>query len=315
MTVDFTSTRRKDRRDEQPDSTPASMQAELLALQEAASIESARHEFIADFRWPEGVRVAVNFTCDYDAMLLRRVFEEPALQLAKGEFGGRVGALRLVKLFDKHDVKATFFVPGRICELYPASLRAMVASGHELADHMWEHQTPVAHRFQVDHIEKTAEALSRFTGHRPRGTRSFYPNALLRQAGHVYNSHGSASLMPYYTGDADGGHALVELPFHFAIDDAQFFTFGWIGSAPEAQHLSDPERVLELWWDAFMCQYERGGYLNICLHPYVSGRAMRIAMLDELILRIKKLDGVWFPTCETVARYCLDRFPPRKLRT
>jgi hypothetical protein len=53
MTVDFTSTRRKDHRDEQPDSTFASAQAELLALQEAANIESARHEFIADLQWPK----------------------------------------------------------------------------------------------------------------------------------------------------------------------------------------------------------------------------------------------------------------------
>jgi hypothetical protein len=36
------------------------------------------------------VRIAVNFTADFDAMLLRRLFNEPPMQLAKGEFGGRV---------------------------------------------------------------------------------------------------------------------------------------------------------------------------------------------------------------------------------
>jgi peptidoglycan/xylan/chitin deacetylase (PgdA/CDA1 family) len=297
-----------------PDSTPESLKLEFMALREAVAIEQGRNEFIEGFHWPNGIRIAVNFTADYDAMLYRKVLGEPALQLAKGEFGGRVGMRRLLHLFNKHDVKATFFTPGRICELYPHSLTEAIAGGHELADHMWEHHTPKETYWQKDHIAKTTAALTPFMGRQPVGTRSFYPHALLKQAGYLYNSHGSANLMPYYMGDTEGANVLVELPFHLATNDAQFFTFGWIGSGPEAQHLADPERVLDLWWDAFLQQYERGGYLNICLHPYVSGRALRIAMLDELITRMKKLEGVWFPTCETVARYCLENFPPRKLR-
>jgi hypothetical protein len=47
------------------------------------------------------------------------------------------------------------------------------------------------------------------------------------------------------------------------------------------------------------------------MHPFQSGRALRIAMLDRLIGRMKTLPGVWFPTCEQVARHCIDRYPPR----
>ena len=52
--------------------------------------------------WPNGARIAVNFTADFDAMLLRRLLNEPPMQLAKGEFGGRVGIWRLIELFDSH---------------------------------------------------------------------------------------------------------------------------------------------------------------------------------------------------------------------
>ena len=38
---------------------------------------------------------------------------------------------------------------------------------------------------------------------------------------------------------------------------------------------------------------------------------MRVAMLDRLITRMKELPGVWFPSCEQVARWCLEQFPPR----
>jgi hypothetical protein len=62
-----------------------------------------------------------------------------------------------------------------------------------------------------------------------------------------------------------------------------------------------------------MQQYRQGGgYLNVCLHPFVSGRALRIAMLDRLIARMKTLPGVWFATCEEVARHCLKQHPPRR---
>jgi peptidoglycan-N-acetylglucosamine deacetylase len=37
----------------------------------------------------------------------------------------------------------------------------------------------------------------------------------------------------------------------------------------------------------------------------VSGRALRIAMLDRLINRMKALPGVWFPSCEEVARHII----------
>ena len=62
---------------------------------------------------------------------------------------------------------------------------------------------------------------------------------------------------------------------------------------------------------SFRQQYNVGGYLNVCMHPFQSGRALRIAMLDRLIARMKTLPGVWFPTCEQVARHCIDRHPPR----
>ena len=85
---------------------------DLTELQQAAGAYAARHRQIADFGYPPGVRIAVNFTLDFDSMLLRRLLNEPPMQLAKGEFGGRVGIWRLIELFDSHAVKATIFTPG-----------------------------------------------------------------------------------------------------------------------------------------------------------------------------------------------------------
>ncbi len=284
---------------------------DTLAAKAAAYRE--RYEFIDGLTWPDGARIAVNFTADFDAMLYRRILNEPALQLAKGEFGGRVGIWRLIELFDSHDIKATIFTPGRICELYPQALRKAVASGHELADHMWEHQVPREAELEADHLQKALAALTALRGQPISGTRSGHTNSLLKQSGLIYKSEIPAGHLPYYVADRAGKNAMLYLPFHYAIDDAQFYTFGWLGSDREAQRMSDPDRVLEMWWAAFLQQYNKGGYLNVCVHPYVSGRALRIEMLDQFIRRMKKLPGVWFSTCEETARHCLKYFPARRL--
>jgi peptidoglycan/xylan/chitin deacetylase (PgdA/CDA1 family) len=255
---------------------------------------------IADTPWPAEQRIAVNFTADFDAMLLRRLLDEPQMQLAKGEFGGRVGVWRLLELFDRRNIATTLFVPGRICELYPAAVRAFAASGHEIADHMWEHRVPSEPHTEREHLLRATDALERTSGTRPVGTRSWHTPDLLIELGFAYNSHGAAHHRPYRTHHSRG--SLLNLPFHFALDDAQYFSFTWMNTENAAQRIADPDRVLEMWWKAFLQQYRAGGYLNICLHPFVSGRALRVEMLDELIHRMQQLPGVWFATCADVAQ-------------
>ena len=136
----------------------AALERELSTLAAAARRYDARHRRIARVAWPDGNRIAVNFTADFDAMLLRRLLNEPPMQLAKGEFGGRTGIWRLIALFDSHDIRATIFTPGRIRELYPQALHAAHASGHEIADHMWEHHVPRDMQLELDHLQIAAES-------------------------------------------------------------------------------------------------------------------------------------------------------------
>lgn len=269
------------------------------------------YQRIKHFSYPAGIRLAVNFTVDYDAMINRRLQNEPAMELTQGEFGGRTGVWRLLELFQRQGIKATFFTPGRICELYPRSMAEVVAQGHEVANHMWEHHVPKDPELEWDHLRKTTEILQKFSGSKPTGTRSNHSPALLQRDGYIYRS-GMGDLadeLPYYLlGEGEG---LVVLPVHYALDDAMYYHFSWYHSPPEGQHLQHPGKVFEIWLAAFHALYRSGGYMNIVLHNFVSGRALRVAMLERLILEMKKLPGVWFSTCDEVAQYCLERFPLR----
>lgn len=46
---------------------------------------------------------------------------------------------RILAMFDRHDVKATFFTLGWVAERLPDMVRRIVAGGHELASHGWDH--------------------------------------------------------------------------------------------------------------------------------------------------------------------------------
>lgn len=285
------------------------LKARASQLTAAARANNHRYQLLDRIDYPDGIRMAVNFTCDFDAMLLRRLLGEPVPQRAQGEFGGRVGIWRLIELFDRTGVRATIFTPGRICELYPTALKAAHARGHEIADHMWEHQVPRDPALERDHVFRSTAALEATVGQRPVGTRSGFNKGCLKEAGYLYDSHGSAHHLPHYFWDREGAHALLNLPFHFAIDDAMYYSFAWLGSDNPAQRITEPGRVMEMWWDAFEQQYEVGGYLNLCLHPFVTGRALRIAALERLIRRMKEKEGVWFATCRDVATHVTARHP------
>jgi len=279
--------------------------AEFTPLLDAVESNERRYVPIPGLRWPQGANIAVNITVDFDAMLLRRLLNEPPMQLAKGEFGGRVGVWRLLELFESHGIRITMFTPGRICELYPDAVAAFAKAGHEIADHMWEHRVPAQADVERAHLARTCEAIERLTGRRPQGSRSRHNHELLQEFGFIYTSHHWADDKPYFMTNKRG--RLVNLPFHYSIDDAMYFSFSWQNTENAAQRITDSEKVHDLWRDAFLQQHATGaGYLNICLHPFVSGRSMRIDMMDRLLTFMKSRPGVWFASCEDVARHCID---------
>jgi len=271
----------------------------------------SRFLLIDNFEYAKGIQMAVNFTIDFDAQINRRLRNEPIMELTQGEFGGRVGIWRLLDLFDQYDIKTTIFAVGRTCHLYPEALREAVRRGHEIANHTWEHRVPSDIELEKDHLYKTTSVIEKLCGKRPVGTRSGHKHSLLKSQGYIYTSDaGGANDIPYYLFDDNEQSYMLNLPFHYVLDDAMYFHFGWFGSGNEGQRLADPCKVNEIWLSAFRQLYKMGRYMNIVLHDFVSGRSMRIAMLQKLIEEMKQSPGVWFSTCEELARYCIKRFPP-----
>lgn len=106
---------------------------------------------------------------------------------------------RILRLFADSGVNGTFFTLGWIAERYPDMVRRIVAEGHELASHGYEHvkihiQAPEA--FRQD-IRKTKEILEDISGQQVLGyraasfsidQRSLWAFAVLAEEGYAYSS-------------------------------------------------------------------------------------------------------------------------------
>jgi len=105
----------------------------------------------------------------------------------------------ILALFDRHQVKATFFVLGMIAERFPNIVDRIVSGGHELASHGWSHvrvtqQQPEEFRADVDKTRKTLEDLSGglVRGYRAAsysiGRDNLWALDVLAEAGYQYSS-------------------------------------------------------------------------------------------------------------------------------
>jgi polysaccharide deacetylase family protein (PEP-CTERM system associated) len=106
---------------------------------------------------------------------------------------------RILALFDAAGARATFFTLGWIAERHPALVRRIVAGGHELASHGWEHiradtQDPAAFRADVERTRLTLEDIGGVpvVGYRAAtfsiGARNQWAFQVLQEAGYAYSS-------------------------------------------------------------------------------------------------------------------------------
>ncbi|PPD19770.1 MAG: polysaccharide deacetylase family protein [Methylomonas sp.] len=72
---------------------------------------------------------------------------------------------KILDVFAEHQIKATFFTLGWVAERYPQLVKRIVADGHELASHGYEHirvteQTPTQFRADIRKTKQLLEAIS-----------------------------------------------------------------------------------------------------------------------------------------------------------
>ena len=222
-------------------------------------------------------------------------------------------------MLERHELPATFFVPGHTVESFPDEVAVDPRGGHEIAHHSYAHIDPSPRaRTRSAPTWSARSRSSSGIGVRPLGFRS--PSAdlsaatleLVEEHGFLYDSSLMADdYRPFHPriGDkvARGRAARArqetrfwELPLSFELDDWVHFQFNFDPYRKGGAPASD---VLEIWRGEldWMDANVDGGMLTVTMHPQVIGRGHRIAMLDSFVQRGREL-GARFERMGDVAK-------------
>jgi peptidoglycan/xylan/chitin deacetylase (PgdA/CDA1 family) len=268
--------------------------------------------------------------------------EDSPDDISRGLFAGEIGTPRLLKLFDKYNLKTTWFIPGHSIETFPEQTKMVVAAGHEIGIHGYSHENPIAMTAQQeeDVLLKCIDLVEKVSGKRPTGyvapwwEFSNITNELLLKNGIKYDH----SLMhndfhPYYvrvgdswtridyTQSADSWMKplergeetdLVEIPANWYLDDLPPMMF--IKKSPNSHGFVNPRDIEQMWKDQFDWVYREHDHavFTMTIHPDVSGRPQVLLMHERLIEYINSHEGVRWATFDEIADDFTKRNPRRK---
>lgn len=264
-------------------------------------------------RWPGGARcaVALSFDSDHETNELRDGGNSVA-RLSWGEFGARRGIPRIRQVLDRHEVKATFFVPAVAALLHPDEQRAVSQDGHEIGLHGWIHElnTTLGAAAERELMMRAADTLERVSGQRPVGMRTpswdYSPATLsiAREMGLLYDSSLFSDDDPYEILQDGQPTGMVELPVEWSRDDAVYFMMNRFGAQ---RPYTPPADVLDIFLREFEGAYAEGGMFLLTMHPHVTGYRSRIFILEQLLERIVAKDDCWIATHAQIAAYCAEQ--------
>lgn len=264
-------------------------------------------------RWPGGARcaVALSFDSDHETNELRDGGNSVA-RLSWGEFGARRGIPRIRQVLDRHEVKATFFVPAVAALLHPDEQRALAQDGHEIGLHGWIHElnTTLDAATERELMMRAADTLERVSGQRPVGMRTpswdYSPATLsiAREMGLLYDSSLFSDDDPYEILQDGQPTGMVELPVEWIRDDAVYFMMNRFGAQ---RPYTPPADVLDIFLREFEGAYAEGGLFLLTMHPHVTGYRSRIFILEQLLERIVAKDDCWIATHAQIATYCAEQ--------
>lgn len=268
------------------------------------------------YAWPAGKASAAWISIDVDAdtpllWRLRETGDDGYLsEREQRQYGLRAGLQHLLQVLARHEVQATFFVPGLIAARQPALLPDLVAAGHEVGLHGFAHEATreISTETFGEALEASLATFVAQTGQRPAGFRApgwelTRPmHALLRAQG-LYDSSLAGLDHPY---TLDG---VLELPVSWNREDtARFKMTGLDARWPP----TSPVVVLQEWlfdWEACAAA---GGLFTLTLHDWVSGRPGPARVLDQLLARIRQDETAWITTGADLAAHDRTIDPARR---
>lgn len=264
-------------------------------------------------RWPNGTRSAVVVTVNVDGdrsiLASDPQFEGLTKTLSTARYGIRHGVDNLLTVFEEYRITASWFLPGLVAEAHPAVAATVGEAGGDLAMRGWDVEPldgldPDQVGERLDRaVRAFADAHGPPTGFRlPRGQ---WPSGLvdaLLARGLSWSSSFVAADLPFLVPGASG--CLVELPFHWAMDDRQAFAWNFAPAIPAGHsRIAGYDDVLATWVEELRGTHDEGGLWTLSLHPEIMATPGRLVVLRDMLAELRSHDDIWITTGSAAAAW------------
>lgn len=269
--------------------------------------------------------------------------EDSPCDISRGVYGAKRGVPRLLELFERYNMKATWGVTGHSMESFPKAAEmicnAVKTQGHEIGIHGYCHENPLAMTREQEAavLDRTISTIEKASGKKPVGYMapwwelSTNTVELLLERGIKYDSSlmeddfhphyvrvGDSWTKINYNGPAEdwmkpwtpGKPAdLVEIPCSWHLDDAPPLLF--VKASANSHGWITGRQLGEIWQDQFDWVYRHHDYavIPITIHPDACGKPHGLMMLERLFDHMKSHEGVRFVTMEEAADDYRKRAP------
>ena len=257
--------------------------------------------------WPDDLGTRESFQNTSRSLLPpNAVYKRDMWVVHEHEYAEEEGIWRLLELFDRVGIKATFVINGRTVEKFPEIALEVQRRGHEMASENYIHEYPVMfdEAGERESIQQTVAAFERILKQRPLGYISPGHRCtdntlkLVAEAGYIWDAdfqdRDTASVIEV------GGRPMVTMTYAHISD---YMTYQIISRTPR--------QVLTLLRDEFDVLYAEGvagrpKMMGYAFHPFLS-HGFRTKPLGEFFRYAQSFPKVWFPTRIEIARWSLKQ--------
>lgn len=265
----------------------------------------------ADYDWPGGKRLAVYIGLNLEHFAFGEGLgaeiapggpQPDVLNYAWRDYGNRVGAWRMLDLFNALDLPVSVLANSVMYDYAPDLMAAFSARGDEIVGHgrtNSERQSVLSPEDEDALILEATEVLTKAEGKAPKGwlspwiAESRVTPDLLRKAGYTYTLNWCMDDQPVWMRTDHG--PLLSIPYPQEANDIPSIVARKDGAAAFADMIIDN-------FDEMLEQSQAQPLvMGIALHPYLVGQPYRLRHLRRALTHIcQRRDDIWITQAQSI---------------